>query len=225
VSERVFLDGAVHAQSHKESGALRTTTGNGGRPVAAFLLCGAVLVMPLLLLRNGPSASASPGGSAPTPRSAPSAAPAPVPPWKLASDTRSSAASTTTSTTTTVPPTTTEPPATTDPPPPDPTQDVAAHLAPARAVPPPTTAAPVAASGAVHYGQVTFYDHPAGTCASPYLPFGTEVRVTNPATGASVTCLVNDREADTARSIDLATATFAEIAPLSQGVIDAQLVW
>ena len=93
-------------------------------------------------------------------------------------------------------------------------------------MPPTTTTAPVlAAGGSVHYGQVTYYAHPAGTCASPFLPFGTVVRVTNPANGLSVTCLVNDREADTARSIDLATATFAEIAPLSQGVIDAQLTW
>jgi len=83
----------------------------------------------------------------------------------------------------------------------------------------------VAASGSLHYGQVTYYAHPAGTCASPFLPFGTVVRVTNPANGLSATCLVNDREADTARSIDLATATFAELAPLSQGVIDAQLTW
>ena len=37
--------------------------------------------------------------------------------------------------------------------------------------------------------------------------------------------MVDDREADTARAIDLATATFAEIAPLSQGVIDAELSW
>ena len=59
----------------------------------------------------------------------------------------------------------------------------------------------------------------------PWLPFGTVVRVTNPANGATVTCVVDDREADTARSIDLATATFAELAPLSQGVVDAQLSW
>jgi rare lipoprotein A len=83
----------------------------------------------------------------------------------------------------------------------------------------------VAVAGSVHYGQVTYYAHPAGTCASPFLPFGTVVRVTNPANGLSTTCLVNDREADTARSIDLATDTFAELAPLSQGVIDAQLTW
>jgi len=74
-------------------------------------------------------------------------------------------------------------------------------------------------------GQVTYYAHPAGRCASPWLPFGTVVRVTNPANGASVTCVVDDREQDTARAIDLATATFAEIAPLSQGVVDAELGW
>ncbi len=82
------------------------------------------------------------------------------------------------------------------------------------------------ATGAVETtGAVTYYDHPAGRCASPWLPFGTVVRVTNPANGATVTCTVDDREADTARSIDLATATFAELAPLSQGVIDARLSW
>ncbi len=94
-----------------------------------------------------------------------------------------------------------------------------------------TTVAPVAVaaqapvSGAGGTGQVTYYDHPAGTCASPWLPFGTEVEITNPANGESVSCVVNDREADTARSIDLATSTFAMIAPLSQGVIDARLTW
>jgi rare lipoprotein A (peptidoglycan hydrolase) len=51
------------------------------------------------------------------------------------------------------------------------------------------------------------------------------VRITNPGNGASVSCVVDDREADTARAIDLATSTFADIAPLSQGVIDARLTW
>ncbi len=74
-------------------------------------------------------------------------------------------------------------------------------------------------------GSVTYYDHPAGTCASPRLPFGTVVEVTNPANGASVTCVVDDREEDTARSIDLATASFAQVAPLGQGVVNAQLRW
>jgi rare lipoprotein A (peptidoglycan hydrolase) len=72
---------------------------------------------------------------------------------------------------------------------------------------------------------VTYYDHPGGHCASPWLPFGTMVTVTNPDNGATVTCLVDDREADTARSIDLATSTFALIAPLSQGVVNAILHW
>ena len=66
-------------------------------------------------------------------------------------------------------------------------------------------------------GIVTYYDHPAGRCASPWLPFGTVVTVTNPADGTTVTCVVDDREADTARSIDLATDTFAVLAPCGRG--------
>jgi hypothetical protein len=104
-------------------------------------------------------------------------------------------------------------------------------VSPTTTAPPPTTttttSAPAVAapSGSLHYGQVTYYDHPAGTCASPWLSFGTVVQVTNPANGYTASCVVNDREADTSRSIDLATATFAALAPLSQGVIDAQLRW
>ncbi|HEX3841597.1 MAG TPA: septal ring lytic transglycosylase RlpA family protein [Acidimicrobiales bacterium] len=75
-------------------------------------------------------------------------------------------------------------------------------------------------------GIVTYYDATPGTCASPTLPFGTVVTITNPDNGATVSCTVDDREADTARQIDLATDTFAQIAPLSQGVIsDAELSW
>ncbi len=88
-----------------------------------------------------------------------------------------------------------------------------------------TRPAPVPGSSVQTTGSVTYYDHPAGTCASPRLPFGTVVEVTNPANGASVTCVVDDREADTSRSIDLATASFAQIAPLWQGVVNAQLRW
>jgi hypothetical protein len=119
-----------------------------------------------------------------------------------------------------------------------PSETVADHsvVASAPVTPPPTTTttttqppaavavqAPVGGAGGT--GQVTYYDHPAGTCASPWLPFGTEVEITNPANGESVSCVVNDREADAARSIDLATSTFALIAPLYQGVIDAGLSW
>jgi len=205
----------------------------GSRHGAAFLLCGALLVVPLLVIQNGSDASAAPQGGGPGP--APTAsAPAGGPPWKLASQTRraqSRTGSTAGAPATTVPPTV--PTTTTTPPPPAsvPSAEVVQRSAAVPAtttvtVPPTTTTAPrVVATGSVHYGQVTYYAHPAGTCASPFLPFGTVVRVTNPANGLSATCLVNDREADTARSIDLATATFAELAPLSQGVIDAQLTW
>jgi len=108
-------------------------------------------------------------------------------------------------TTTTVPPTTTTVPATTTT----------------------TTFQPRLEAGAdvQTRGDVTYYARPPGHCASPWLPFGTVVSITNPANGATVTCLVDDREADKARSIDLATSTFAEIAPLSQGVVYAILRW
>jgi hypothetical protein len=107
-------------------------------------------------------------------------------------------------------------PPTTDPPPDPP--------------PPPVTTttlalAPATGEGVVTHGIVTYYDHPAGRCASPWIPFGTTVWITNPANGESVSCVVDDYETDTSRSVDLATATFAEIAPLSQGVIDAELSW
>jgi hypothetical protein len=120
-------------------------------------------------------------------------------------------------TTTVAPPTTTVPPPTTTAAPPTTTTTTTTTAT--------TTAPPLAGSHVVTSGIVTYYDHPAGHCASPWLPFGTVVRVVNPANGAAVTCVVDDREADTARSIDLATSTFAEIAPLGQGVVDARLTW
>jgi hypothetical protein len=202
--------------------------------MAALALCGGVLVVPLLLIQSGPGVA---GSSAPTGHEASfvaSSGGAAIPTWRLASDTSAAPA---TGTTTTVAPTTTTPASTTTspttpPPTTAPAEEVAARVAPSTTttVAPTTTtttAPPVAAPApsGVHYGQVTYYAHPAGECASPYLPFGTVVRITNPANGASTSCVVNDREADTARSIDLATATFATIAPLSQGVINAELSW
>lgn len=93
-------------------------------------------------------------------------------------------------------------------------------------VPPPTTTTvPLPMGSDRGSGEVTYYAHPAGRCASPRLPFGTVVSITNPATGATVVCVVDDREADTSRAIDLATSTFAQLAPLSQGVVVARLRW
>jgi len=186
------------------------------------VLCAALLVAPLVALHGTGDASAtpapSPGAGSPassgggpvshpghgTKRPGVRAVPVTIAEAPVVEVTATTVPPTTTTTTTTVPPTPTTTTTT-------------------------TTTAPVAqaeAAGAVETtGVVTYYDHPAGRCASPWLPFGTVVRVTNPANGASVTCTVDDREADTARSIDLATATFAELAPLSQGVIDATLSW
>lgn len=224
-----------------------------------MLLCGAVLIVPLLLIQNGQQAEASPParsaavtGRAMASRARPSAVAAPAltvgtspettaawlirsteavaasaPPPGSAAVARVPASGRNGATTPgsdgqvevtapaevvvdrqrEVPPTTT----TTAPPPPTTTT----------AAPP----APTPPSGPVYWGQVTYYGAAPGTCASPWLPFGTVVTVTNPANEESVTCVVNDREADTARAIDLATATFAEIAPLSQGVIDAEVSW
>ncbi len=197
-----------------------------------------MLVVPFLL-QNQPDASASPGAGTPSQPATGSARPeasttghAPAAQGPVPTDAATvSAVRQVAPTTTTAPVPTTEPVETTLP-----AQVVVSHAVVATTTPttvPPTTttAPPVAAaavapgSGSGGTGQVTYYDHPAGTCASPFLPFGTVVEITNPANDESVSCVVNDREADTARSIDLATSTFAEIAPLSQGVIDAQLSW
>ena len=187
------------------------------------------MVLPLLLLHDGAAdartaaptrptppphrevlaAAERPTPPAPTPTTSPSTTPAPV----AAPAARQAA------------PTTTAPPASLAP------RTLA--TSPVRLVVPTTTTVPptttttttLPAGSDRGTGQVTYYDHPAGRCASPWLPFGTVVTITNPATGATVVCTVDDREADTARAIDLSTATFAQLAPLWQGVVDAHLRW
>ena len=52
-------------QPHEESGVLRTSIKKGSRPGAALILCGAVLIVPLLLIQNGPDAAASPTSKGP----------------------------------------------------------------------------------------------------------------------------------------------------------------
>ena len=221
-------------QSHKESGVLRTKIRTGRRPGAALLLCGAVLVVPLLLIQNSSGASASPSAVPPAVHGLSVGSAGQVRQGKLTADSRSQVVGSAAQNVAAVTPATAPPTTTTVTPPTTIAAQEVRHVEVATTTttvtaPPTTTTTrpPVvtAAPGTFTTGQVTYYDHPAGTCASPWLPFGTVVRITNPANGASVSCVVNDREADTARSIDLATATFVEIAPLSQGVIDAQLSW
>jgi len=76
-------------------------------------------------------------------------------------------------------------------------------------------------------GQATWYSAaPAGMCASPSLPFGTVLTITNVATGASTTCTVDDREqAGYPRVVDLSPSGFAQLADPSQGVVDVTISW
>jgi rare lipoprotein A (peptidoglycan hydrolase) len=76
-------------------------------------------------------------------------------------------------------------------------------------------------------GQATWYGAaPPGMCASPTLPFGTVLTVTNVATGASTTCTVDDREeAGYPRVVDMSPSGFAQLASTSQGVADVTISW
>lgn len=105
--------------------------------------------------------------------------------------------------------------------------------------PPPTTAPPTTAPPAppapaptdpepanVQVGIASWYDGRRGTCAHRTAPIGTEVTVTNVATGASVTCTVTNRGPFVeGRVVDLDDASFAAIAPLSQGLADVRVEW
>ena len=224
-------------QAHEESRVLRTQHHRGSRHAVGLLLCGAVLVAPLVLVQEVSDASATPDhGRLPSadagsdPAGGPSATPS-----RLATRTRpvviadssvrhdlptTTAATNLTSNPAVVP--VTIPAATTT----IPALVTTTTTTTTTLIPPTTTTTvPVVVGSDRGSGQVTYYAHPAGRCASPWLPFGTVVTITNPATGATVVCTVDDREADTARAIDLATATFAQLAPLPQGVVDARLRW
>lgn len=65
------------------------------------------------------------------------------------------------------------------------------------------------------------YSRENSTCASRDYSRGTMLKVTNPETGASVVCRVNDYgpQAWTGKHIDLSSYAFKQLAPLSKGVI------
>jgi rare lipoprotein A (peptidoglycan hydrolase) len=95
-----------------------------------------------------------------------------------------------------------------------------------------TTVAPVTApkpttSSNSESGQATWYGAaPPGMCASPTLPFGTVLTVTNVTTGARTTCTVDDREqAGYPRVVDMSPSGFAQLASTSQGVADVTISW
>lgn len=124
-------------------------------------------------------------------------------------------------------PTTTSTTTTTVPPAPAPAVHVAAvTTVPPTTVPPTTTTTAPPPPAHVETGQASWYQAPAGTCASPDIGYGTVVRVTDLATGASVTCTVDDHmDASTGRVLDLSEATFAQLADPSAGVIEVRVSW
>ena len=82
--------------------------------------------------------------------------------------------------------------------------------------------------GKQFHGRLTtsgerFNQH-AMTCASNKHKFGTQLKVTNLATGKSVVCRVNDRgKLGKGVVVDLSKGAFAKNAPLSQGRVKVKV--
>ncbi|MBI3649385.1 MAG: G5 domain-containing protein [Actinobacteria bacterium] len=76
-------------------------------------------------------------------------------------------------------------------------------------------------------GVASWYDAPGTgyTAASPWLPFGTHVTVTDLATGKSVVVVITDRGPYLDRVIDLSAEAFSALAPLSVGLMQVRLTW
>jgi rare lipoprotein A (peptidoglycan hydrolase) len=75
-------------------------------------------------------------------------------------------------------------------------------------------------------GVATWYGWYPGQCASPFLPHGTLLTVTDLATHKTIQCLVTDTEAhNPGRVVDLSEYCFEELASLSQGVILVRITW
>jgi hypothetical protein len=219
--------------SPEKGGALRNQSTGGRRLGVAAVICGVLFGAPLLLLQ---STSASPSRVLTAARTAhdthiahaigahESRGVAGGAGVKLRSHLvsyRAPASSTTTSstTTTTAPALTT----TTDPAPAPTTTSTAPPP------PPPTTTTTMAPPMPTHSeeGDATWYaEAPDGYCASPTLPFGTELTVTNDDTGASTTCTVDDREdAGYPRVVDMSPEGFSQIANTSEGVVEVTISW
>jgi rare lipoprotein A (peptidoglycan hydrolase) len=75
-------------------------------------------------------------------------------------------------------------------------------------------------------GIATWYAWHPGQCASPFLPHGTLLTVTDLTTHKTIQCLVTDTEAhNPGRVVDLSNWCFEQLAPLSQGVIEVRITW
>jgi len=208
--------------SPEKGGALRTQNDGRGRALLALLFGGALLVLPLLLVRS----TAPPGQAARSPSRAVAVRAVAVRrvlpmPGSAVVDFEVAAAppATTTTTTTTATPTTTTTTTPTPAPAPTPATAAAVNAAP---TPP---ASPAVSSSAT--GVATWYaEAPPGYCASPTLPFGTDVQVVNDASGATTSCVVDDREASNpGRVVDMSPTGFSQIATPSQGVVTVTISW
>ena len=232
------------ALSPEKGGALRKQSTQGRRLGVAAVLCGAVFVVPLLLLQHGSAHAArvATGGSRVTSHGARRRATSysVVLPSQVVNYEAARPGSTTP--TTVGPPLPTGAPVTPAPlttaPTTAPSVPVMQQQTEARvlAVPVTTTtvtakvaqvAAPSVAAESSERGQATWYAAaPPGRCASPTLPFGTVLTVTNADTGASTTCTVDDREqAGDPRVVDMSPSGFAQVASPSQGVVDVTISW
>jgi rare lipoprotein A (peptidoglycan hydrolase) len=90
-----------------------------------------------------------------------------------------------------------------------------------------TTWPPLPPQSYEQMGLASWYpEAPDGYCASPYLAFGTVITVTDLASGRSVVCTVDDRQAQNPpRMVDLSYDGFADLAPPPIGLIEVRLTW
>lgn len=222
------------ALSPEKGGALRKQSTQGRRLGVAAVLCGGVFGAPLLLLQHGSAHAArvASGGNRGASHDARrgSTLYSVVLPTQMMRYEAAAAAATTTTTAPAVTPSTVAP-STTSTTTPKLTPAVEQASSPAT-----TTVTPKVASvsaprstttGNSERGQATWYAAaPPGRCASPTLPFGTVVTVTNVSNGASTTCTVDDREqAGYPRVVDMSPSGFAQLAETSQGVVDVTISW
>jgi beta-lactam-binding protein with PASTA domain len=89
-----------------------------------------------------------------------------------------------------------------------------------------TTLKPKKKHGKYRIGDATWYRYIPGHCATWYLPRGTRITIRDLATGRVIHCIASDREgAHGNRVVDLDTQQFAELAPLSKGVVAVKVSW
>jgi len=75
-------------------------------------------------------------------------------------------------------------------------------------------------------GIASWYGCSGYHAASPWLPFGTVVTVTDLTNGRTVTVVINDRGPyGEGRILDLCSPAFSALAPLSQGVAKVSITW